>query len=93
MRQAVAVGERDQLGLDQALLVEAVALDLDIELVAEGVLQNVEARLRQIAAGRRRAGRVSSGPVRPPVSAISPSQWADRTGAATRGASPSGTPK
>ena len=39
----------DQLGLDRPLLVEAVALDLDIEPIAEGVLQGREPRLGEVA--------------------------------------------
>ena len=46
-RHAAAVGELDELGLDGALVFEAVALDLDVEPVAEGILQDIEAALRE----------------------------------------------
>ena len=48
-RQPVAVGKRDELRLDRPLLIEAVALDLDIEPIAEGVLQGREPRLGEVA--------------------------------------------
>ena len=92
-RQAVAVGERDQLALDQPLLLQPVALDLDVELMAEGVLEDVEPRLRQILAaavaqraveGAREAARQRDEPL---------AMSRESAGAATRGASPSGTPK
>ena len=48
-RERVAVGEVDQLGLDRPILVEAVALDLDIEPVSEGHLEEAQPRLRKVA--------------------------------------------
>ena len=48
-RQPVAVGKRDELRLDRPLLIEAVALDLDIEPIAEGIAQGREPRLGEVA--------------------------------------------
>ena len=48
--QAVAFGERQQFSLDQPLILQSVPLDLNIELMAEGALEDVEPRLGQILA-------------------------------------------
>ena len=67
-RQALGVGEIDQPGFDAAFLVDAVALQFDIEAVAEQAGQPV-------AAGCRERGLIATsaseiGPSGPPVSAI-----------------------
>ena len=50
-REAVPVGEPNQLALDGALVGEAVALQLDVETVlAEGAFEGFEARERQFGA-------------------------------------------
>ncbi|TXN25318.1 hypothetical protein FV225_24990, partial [Methylobacterium sp. WL93] len=52
-RQAVAVGHAQQLGLDPTLVVEAVALELDVEpALAEGGAQGGEPRLLRHRARR-----------------------------------------
>ena len=51
-RQALGIGEIDQAGFDAALLVDAVALQFDIEAVAEQVRQPV-------AAGRGQRGMIA----------------------------------
>ena len=50
-RNALGVGEVDERRLDGALLRQAVALQLDIEPVAEGGEQRIDARRRRDAAG------------------------------------------
>ena len=54
--QTVAVGERDQLGLDRALVVEPMTLDFDVEVVSESLLHRLDARARKVlpAAGAQR---------------------------------------
>ena len=56
-RQPVAVGKRDELRLDRPLLIEAVALDLDIEPIAEGIRSGPRAAPRRGRAGRRAGAR------------------------------------
>ena len=75
-RQPGAVGERDQLRLDVPLLVEAVALHLHVEPIAEGLVQQREARRRERPGARPRKA-ASSGPESPPVSAMRPVAPAD----------------
>src|SRR5215218_2143651 len=48
--QTAAVRQRDQLGLDRALVVEAVTLDFHVELVAEGTLQDLQPFPREVLA-------------------------------------------
>ncbi len=48
-RQAETICERDKLGLDQALAVEPMALDLDIEPGPESLGEALEAAFRQVA--------------------------------------------
>ena len=48
-RQAFGVGEIDQAAFDAALLVDAVALQFDIEAVAEQIGQPIAARGRNAA--------------------------------------------
>ncbi len=47
-RQALCIGEIDQAGLDAALAVHAVALQLDIEAIAEQLCQLLAARRRKL---------------------------------------------
>ncbi len=70
-RQAVAVGEIDQRRLGALLGRRAVALQLDIEPVAEQAHQGLEPRAPRDGSGRP-AIAASSGPSGPPVSAIRP---------------------
>src|SRR5215213_11593687 len=46
--QSVAVRQSEQFSFDQPVIFKAVALNFHIELTAEGVLENVEPRLRQV---------------------------------------------
>ena len=46
-RQSLGIGEIDQAGLDAALLLDAVALQFDVEPVAEQARQPVAARRRK----------------------------------------------
>ena len=90
-RQAFTIGQRDEIGLDEPFLLEPVALDLDVELGSEGLLE----RSRRARASSRRPVRnaQSSGPVNPPVRAMRPSQYSASTADERRGESPSGTSK
>ena len=54
-RQVELVGELEQLRLDRALLRQAVALELDIEPVAEDRVQRLEPRAGKLGDCRRRA--------------------------------------
>ena len=74
-RQALGVGEIDQTGLDAALLVDAVALQLDIEPVAEQARQPVAARCREacmIGGERQRDRPVRAAGQRDHVLGVSP---------------------
>ena len=69
-RQAQAIGEIDEFGLDGPLHLRAVALDLDIEAVGKGLREISETRLREVGpAGGERA---VDGAVRPAGQADQP---------------------
>ena len=74
-RQRARVGEIEQLRLGLDLVLEAVALDLDVEPVAEDLLQPLQALDGAASCWPSRSAR-SIGPSGPPVSAIRPSAWA-----------------
>ena len=67
-RQALGIGEIDQPGFDAALLLDAVALQLDVEPVAE----QPASRSQRVAASAAWSACSASeiGPSGPPVSAI-----------------------